>query len=339
MARYLIVAHQTAASRALIERAQTLLEEDRSATFTLLIPATHATDILQTEPGARFTWEEHAVWQRAHAKADEPRSEFEQAGLHLQAALIGDASPVLAVEDELRMHPAAYDAILLSTLPRARSRWLEEDVDTRLRKLGLPVIHVAGEPNPIWRPGMALKRALSRIPVPGMLRSVGRPLHPHGMSGMMVILALMALYLAGSAALAVTIDRTFFMNDVVAIAVFGALMGGLCCRGALRHPALRAGLRMSGRSSELARAFAAARAPDRAVLAAFDRFAQLRELERAQLAVGAAGGADGVRVAARLEARKHAIPHTHAIERTDAARPRDHRDRLWPRQVRAQRLE
>jgi hypothetical protein len=227
MARYLIVAHQTAAGRSLIERAQALREEDRSATFTLLIPATHATDILQSEPGARFTWEEHQVWARAHATANEARGEFEQAGLRLQAALIGDASPVLAVEDELRMRPNSYDAILLSTLPRARSRWLEDDVDTRLRRLGLPVIHVSGEPNPVWRPGMLLKRAQSRIPVPGALRSVGRRLSPDGFSGMLIIVALMGLYLAGSAVLAMTVDRTFFVNDLVALAVFGALVGWL----------------------------------------------------------------------------------------------------------------
>jgi hypothetical protein len=225
MARYLIVAHQTAASRALIERAQALTEQDRGATFTLLIPATHATDVMQSEPNSRFTWEEHAVWERAHAKATEARKEFEDSGLRLEAALIGDASPVLAVEDELRMQPGSYDAILLSTLPRARSRWLEDDVDGRLRRLGLPVIHVSGSANPTWRPLNALKNALARIPIPRSVRTLWQRLDEDGLSGVVVIAALMALYLLGSAVLAVTVDRTFFLNDLIAIAVFSAIIG------------------------------------------------------------------------------------------------------------------
>jgi hypothetical protein len=235
MARYLIVAHQTAASRTLIERAQTLAAEDRGATFTLLIPATHATDVMRSEPDSRFTWEEHAVWERAHAKATEARAEFEQAGLRLDAASIGDASPVLAVEDELRMRPGHYDAILLSTLPPARSRWLEDDVDGRLKRLGLPVIHVSGNANPIRRPGATLRQMLSRA-IPARVRTLGQRIAASdGAPELALIGMLMGIYVIGSTVLALTVNRTFFMNDLMAIAVFGGLMAWLVV--SMRRPA------------------------------------------------------------------------------------------------------
>jgi hypothetical protein len=44
---------------------------------------------------------------------------------------IGSRDPIEAVHDALRSHPA--DEIILSTLPPGISRWLGQDVPTRLR--------------------------------------------------------------------------------------------------------------------------------------------------------------------------------------------------------------
>jgi hypothetical protein len=57
--------------------------------------------------------------------------------------IIGDGSPLLAIEDELRAQPEKYEAIVLSTLPPGISRWLRLDVHNQAeRKFGIPVIPV-----------------------------------------------------------------------------------------------------------------------------------------------------------------------------------------------------
>jgi hypothetical protein len=58
---------------------------------------------------------------------------------------IGDANPVLAVEDLMR-RGEMFDEIIVSTLPAGVSRWLAGNVVRRLRThTGLPVTHVVAE--------------------------------------------------------------------------------------------------------------------------------------------------------------------------------------------------
>ena len=53
---------------------------------------------------------------------------------------VGDADPLLAIEDALVTFEA--DAVIISTLPRERSNWLERDLLGRARRrLSLPVHH------------------------------------------------------------------------------------------------------------------------------------------------------------------------------------------------------
>lgn len=54
---------------------------------------------------------------------------------------VGDADPLLAVEDALAVFPA--HGILISTWPAGRSNWLEKDLLSRARKrFSVPVDHV-----------------------------------------------------------------------------------------------------------------------------------------------------------------------------------------------------
>ena len=54
---------------------------------------------------------------------------------------VGDADPLLAIEDELRTFDA--DEIVISTHPEGRSRWLAHHlVDRACERFDLPVIHV-----------------------------------------------------------------------------------------------------------------------------------------------------------------------------------------------------
>ncbi len=138
MSNYLVVAHQTATSPELLRRASEIADRDSGALFTLLVPATPVVHLL--------TWEEGETQEVARLRAAEAKQRFESSALRVEAAKVGDASPMLAIEDELRKNPGKYDAIVLSTLPPGFSRWLGMDVHDRAeRKFDLPVIRVVAQ--------------------------------------------------------------------------------------------------------------------------------------------------------------------------------------------------
>ena len=219
MGHYLVVAHQTATSPDLMARAKRIASEDREATFTLLIPETHPTHLLHWTPESRFVWDEHKTYDIARDKADEARAHFGRAGLRVERTVIGDASPVLAIEDELRLRPGRYDTIVLSTLPAGRSRWLMSGIGVQVAKFGLPVVHVGSEPAPPPRPSL-----LRRIPVPRPVRAIARG---GERTTILVIAALMLAYLTGGMLLAMNVDRGFLLNDAMALLAFGVILGGL----------------------------------------------------------------------------------------------------------------
>jgi hypothetical protein len=219
MAHYLVVAHQTATSPELLERVRGIASEDREAAFALLIPATHPTHLMRWNPESRFTWDDQKTYELAERTAHEARSHFERAGLRVERTAIGDASPVLAIADELRLRPEHYDTIVVSTLPAGRSRWLMSGIGSQVARFGLPVVHVGGEPAPPPRPSL-----LSRIPVPRALRALAAG---GERTTMVVIAALMLVYLTGSTILAIRVDRGFLLNDAMALVAFGVILGGL----------------------------------------------------------------------------------------------------------------
>jgi hypothetical protein len=228
MAHYLVVAHQTATSPELLDRARRIASEDRAAAFTLLIPATHPTNLMHWSAESHFVWDEEKTYAIAEQRAREARQRFERDGLRVERTTVGDASPILAIEDELRREPEHYDTIVLSTLPAGRSRWLLSGIGSQVAKFGLPVIHVGSDPAP------PRKSLLQRIPVPRFAREVvsGNP-----RTSFMVIAALMAIYLVGGALLALSVNRGFFLNDAMALIVYTVILGGLAFaswRGSMR---------------------------------------------------------------------------------------------------------
>ncbi len=129
---YLVVAHQTADSEELVA-AVTELAGDPSSEFTLLVPATPVHHLA--------TWTEGEARAVAAEQAERARSALEAAGAKVTATKVGDASPILAVKDELLRN--AYDTIVISTFPTRRSRWLGMNAVRRLeRSVEIPVIHV-----------------------------------------------------------------------------------------------------------------------------------------------------------------------------------------------------
>jgi alkylhydroperoxidase family enzyme len=137
MARYLVVAHLTAASPELRREVGKLAHADRSAEFTLLVPAT---------PQSYWrTWDETEAATRATLMAEMAREILTHEGVPVARAVTGAREPLLAIEDEIREH-GPYDMLVISTLPPGISRWLGLDLVHRAEKrFGLPVIHVVSE--------------------------------------------------------------------------------------------------------------------------------------------------------------------------------------------------
>lgn len=138
MGRYLLVAHQTAERQELLDAAQKLCDVDRHARFTLLVPATPVGDLL--------TWEEGETKEVARRRARSAAAALQRNGINVVGVRIGDADPVLAVDDEF-LEGRRYDAVVISTLPSGLSRWIKMDVVSRLRRKRprLRVIHVVAE--------------------------------------------------------------------------------------------------------------------------------------------------------------------------------------------------
>ncbi len=131
-AQVLVVAHQTAATEALLDAVR-----ERAARspvrFHLVVPR-----------------QPHGL----HKLLDPEEASEEEARRALAAALpklsdaaggevtgdIGDPEPLMAIQDAVNL--GGYDEIIISTLPLGISRWLKLDLVSKARGLGLPVSHV-----------------------------------------------------------------------------------------------------------------------------------------------------------------------------------------------------
>jgi hypothetical protein len=135
MAKYLLVAHQTAHSEELLEAAQDLARQDPEAEFVLLVPATPV--------GSLLVWEEGETADVAVRTAASAQLRLEAGGLRVVEARTGDQDPVAAIGDEVHAG-RRYAAIVVSTLPAGISRWVRMDVPSRVRRTfpRQPVIHV-----------------------------------------------------------------------------------------------------------------------------------------------------------------------------------------------------
>jgi nucleotide-binding universal stress UspA family protein len=152
MRHYLIVANQTLGadelSKAVLERAAT-----GPAEFWVLVPATQMTDLAlpAVMPGmGGVPVPVHASLEESEALA---RSRLDAALERLRAAGItvdgevGDPDPFRAIQHTLATRQ--FDEIVVSTLPARLSRWLRQDLPSRVeRKFHVPVTHVGAAQAP-----------------------------------------------------------------------------------------------------------------------------------------------------------------------------------------------
>ena len=137
MRRYLVVANQTLAGVQLLSALRDL-HGHGPCSFHVVVPATPPSDHSWTEGEAR-----HAARERLESAMARLASE----GLEVTGE-VGDEHPMEAVQDIL-LRGQNFDAIVVSTLPPGRSRWLKRDLPRRLEATtGIRVIHVVGQRAP-----------------------------------------------------------------------------------------------------------------------------------------------------------------------------------------------
>jgi hypothetical protein len=139
MDHYLVIAHQTAVSPELVDLLKAKLAANRDSTFTLVVPATPINHLL--------VWEEGETQEVATRRATDSQDVLRREGIPLERAKVGPASPIEAVDDELRRNPATYKEVIVSTFPVGLSHWLRLGVVDRIRRMTtVPVLHVVARP-------------------------------------------------------------------------------------------------------------------------------------------------------------------------------------------------
>ena len=121
MSTALIVANQTLPSSALAEAINERIRSGFDA-FHVVVPAT---------PAAKgLTWDEDESRRQAEERLETFLERLRSLGVAATGE-VGDRDPVAAVRDALRGR--TVDEIVVSTLPPGISRWLGQDVPSRLR--------------------------------------------------------------------------------------------------------------------------------------------------------------------------------------------------------------
>ena len=149
MRRYLVVANQTLGGDALIQAVrERILHEP--CEFWVLVPATKPAnfgtghpitmggdpyDTGTTDSGFRDDAGESLAQQRL----DSELQRLHEAGADADGE-VGDSDPYKAISHTLA--DKQFDEIILSTLPHTGSRWLRQNLPTKLKKFGLPVTHI-----------------------------------------------------------------------------------------------------------------------------------------------------------------------------------------------------
>jgi hypothetical protein len=122
MSMALVVANQTLPSAALAEAIRDRIQAGTDA-IHVVVPATPPV-------GHGFTWDEEQGRQEAELRLATFLDQLRSSGVTASGE-VGDRDPISAVRDALRGREV--DEILLSTLPPGISRWLGQDVPSRLR--------------------------------------------------------------------------------------------------------------------------------------------------------------------------------------------------------------
>jgi len=135
--RFLVVANQTLGGEHLIAEVRARLSRG-PCHFHVLVPA--------TAPSDHATYTEGEAVAVAKRNLGQALESFRKLGAKADGE-VGDEQPLGAIGDVLREQD--FDEIIISTLPPGISRWLGQDLVSRVeRSFAIPVTHVVGEAEP-----------------------------------------------------------------------------------------------------------------------------------------------------------------------------------------------
>jgi len=137
-ARVLVVAHKTAATAALMDAVRERAARG-PARFHLLVPNPHHPNLRHL---SEVTHPNVTEGEQVLALAL-PLIEEACGGCPTDGTVSPRHDPMDAIEETL--HDQDFDEIILSTLPRAVSRWLHIDLPHRVAHLGLPLTTVIAQ--------------------------------------------------------------------------------------------------------------------------------------------------------------------------------------------------
>jgi hypothetical protein len=143
--RYLVVANRTLGANELIQAVRERVLQG-PAEFFVLVPATHLAQL--SEMGYRTNPESVTSTgsTMAQQQLDLGLRRLHEAGAKADG-IIGDPSPLKAIRDVLEHQ--VFDEIILSTLPEKRSRWLRQDLPSKIRRnFQLPLTHIESAYSP-----------------------------------------------------------------------------------------------------------------------------------------------------------------------------------------------
>ena len=132
-AHVLVVAHQTAATPGLLDAVRERAQRS-PATFHLVVPQ-------QAHGIHKVVDPEDAGVDEAQRVLDSALPKLSEAAGHEVTGSIGDAEPLMAIQDAVNL--GDFNEIIISTLPLGISRWLKLDLVSKARGLGMPVTHVS----------------------------------------------------------------------------------------------------------------------------------------------------------------------------------------------------
>ncbi len=131
MGRYLVVANQTLGGHQLVQAVRERILRERSE-FWVLVPETRSAGV-GPRPGTDAA-------SLAQQRLDMELQRLHEAGAEADGE-VGDPDPFKAISNTLAHKQ--FDEIILSTLPRGRSRWLRQDLPGKVeKKFGIPVTHI-----------------------------------------------------------------------------------------------------------------------------------------------------------------------------------------------------
>ena len=135
MRAYLVVANQTLTSESLADAITARMRDGPIRTY-VVVPLSPV--------GGRLTWDEEMSRDAAKERLDDVLERLRKLGADADGE-VGDRDPVSAVRDALRH--IEVDEVIVSTLPRGLSRWLGEDVPSRLRDAVAVPVTVVTQPD------------------------------------------------------------------------------------------------------------------------------------------------------------------------------------------------